>query len=77
MRYGRGKRTIVGAIWRFAGRRDFEYTIAPIRVAAVGTVPNSSLRLRKHLQRAFNFWPYLFIGFSVIGLACLFWPLIR
>jgi hypothetical protein len=50
---------------------------APVRVAAVGTLPNSSLNHRKHLlDRAFDFWPYLFIGISVVGLAYLFWPVI-
>jgi hypothetical protein len=47
-------------------------------VAAVGTSPNSSLTLRKHLLlRAFDFWAFLLIGISLIGLAYLFWPLIR
>jgi hypothetical protein len=44
----------------------------------MGTLPNSSLSLRKHLlRRAFDFWPYLFIGISVIGLAYLIWPVIK
>jgi hypothetical protein len=29
------------------------------------------------LHRAFDFWPYLFIKISVIGLAYLFWPVIK
>jgi hypothetical protein len=52
--------------------------MGPTRVAAVGTLPNSSLTLRKHLlRRAFDLWPFLLIGISVIGLASLFWRLIR
>jgi hypothetical protein len=52
--------------------------LAPVRVAAVGTSPNSSLTLRKHLLlRAFDLWPFLLIGISIIGLACLFWPVVR
>jgi hypothetical protein len=44
----------------------------------MGTLPNSSLNHRKHLlHRAFDFWPYLFLGISVIGLAYLFWPVVR
>jgi hypothetical protein len=50
-----------------ARRRYVAYTVAPIPVAAVGTSPNSSLTLRKHLLlRAFDLWPFLLIGISII-----------
>jgi hypothetical protein len=48
------------------------------RLANMGTLPNFSFRFRKHLlHRAFDFWPYLFAGTSVVGLAYLFWPVVR
>jgi hypothetical protein len=52
--------------------------MAPVRVAAVDTLPNSSLTLRKHLLlHMFDLWPFLLIAISVIGLGYLFWPLVR
>jgi len=77
MRYWGGKPAVMAQIGLAKGQ-NVAYTSAPIQVAAVGTLPNSSLSLRKHLlHRALDFWPYLLIAISIIGLAYRFWPLIR
>jgi len=76
-RYSRGKSTVFARI-ALARLPHVAYTVAPVRMAALGTSTNSSLSLRKHrLLHAFDLWPFLLIGISIIGLACLFWPLIR
>jgi hypothetical protein len=38
-----------------------------VQVAAVSTLPNSSLRLRKHLRPAFDFWPYSSLDFQLLA----------